>query len=77
MDSCVGETAVIDNIHADPDIDTSENSLMIIFVIFGMVQKYSVKEVVFFDGRRGLHLNGVLTVAAQGGLLFLKSSGQH
>ena len=77
MYSCVGESAVIDNIHADPDIDTSENSLVIIFVVFGMVQKYSVKEVIFFDGRRGLHLNGVLTITTQGGLLFLKSACQH
>lgn len=39
MDNCISKSTFIDNLHADPQIYITKYSLLIVFVIFGMIKK--------------------------------------
>ena len=77
MDGCVGESTIVYNVHADPHVHPSENALVVLLVVFGVVQEYPVEKVLLLQRGAHLHLNGVLAVAAQGCILLLKPSCQH
>ena len=77
MDSRVGKPTVVDDVHADPHVHPSEYALVVLLVVLGVVEEYPVKEVLLLERGAHLHLNGMLTVAAQGRVLLLKPPCQH
>ena len=65
MDDSVGETAVIDDVHAHPHVNGAENALLVLLVLAGVVEEDPVEEVLFFETSDRVHLAGCLAVTAE------------
>ena len=74
MNCRVGESAVVDDVHAHPNIYFPENPLLILGVTPCVVEKHSVQEVFFVNLVEQIHIHGSLAVAADRRLDFLRPS---
>jgi hypothetical protein len=70
MHDGVSKPALIDDIHANPDIHRPEYPLLILFVFTSMVEEYPVQELFTVDLREWSYLNLFFTVAAERCLFF-------
>lgn len=77
MHDCISESAIVDDLHADPYIDVAEDALLAFFVFAGMIEEDTVEKLIRVYLSDGGELNGSLTVAAESGFLLGVSSGEH
>lgn len=74
MHCCIGKATVIDDIHADPNINLAEDPLMVLGILPSMVNEESIEEIIFLESWVLIHLNSMLTVDTQSGFLGLTAT---
>lgn len=68
MDDGVAVSAVVDDVHADPNINIAENFLLVVLVLPSVVQEHAMQELITVDVGEGYELDCSFAVTAESGL---------
>lgn len=74
MNDRVSESALVNDVHANPYVHVSENSLLVLLVLPCVVQEDAVQELLGVDVCDSVQLHWVFAVAAKCGLLLCVSA---